>query len=614
MTLARKSALWIGIPFLIQSLIFALVLFLLHQSEHDEEQEYRSKTVIGRCNWVLSLCLSGNLDCLARALSQNQISLPVIQNPKAKLPEEFKALSSLFEPQDTRVKVTANLERDADKLFSVLDEIDKGVNGDRRALIDRLTVLQTTWKTFKNQREELLRQDRIAYAESRSAAPNYRQLLDKAAVTGVLLDLVLAIVLVYAFTHGIARRLKVLTDNTLLFASGRELRQPVKGDDELADFDQTFHDMASQISQARKTEKEALAAVVASESRVRSLIDNMPVGLVALNTDLAIQSANPAAQKLLGSNAERLAGTYFRQLFELELHEKKLFDATDGVIIPFRKAELSVKRSDGHLVPVEVSLTEFSNDQGAQVLVSLEDITERQELERLKREFLAMVSHDLRAPLTTIAGTLGLMSMGTFGAINERGLHLLRSSTQEAKRLTRLVQDLLDIAKIESGKFALEIRPIALSSIVETAIASVRSLADDKQTVIVDESDSVDAMWALVDSDRIVQVLVNLLTNALKFSPPESSIEISSKLLSNSRMIEVQVKDHGRGIPDSHLSAVFDRFRQVERSDATEKGGTGLGLAICKSIIEQHGGEIGVTSAVGEGATFWFHIPAWPTD
>src|SRR5580693_2081114 len=102
MTLAKKSALWIGIPFLIQSLIFALVLFLLYQSEREEEQEYRSKTVIGHCNWVLALCLSGNLDCLARALSQDQVRLPVLQNPKAKLPEEFRQLSSLFAPQDTR--------------------------------------------------------------------------------------------------------------------------------------------------------------------------------------------------------------------------------------------------------------------------------------------------------------------------------------------------------------------------------------------------------------------------------------------------------------------------------------------------------------------------------
>jgi signal transduction histidine kinase len=228
-----------------------------------------------------------------------------------------------------------------------------------------------------------------------------------------------------------------------------------------------------------------------------------------------------------------------------------------------------------------------------------------QEIERLKQEFVSMVSHDLRSPLTSLQVTLDLLGDGTYGQLNETGQKRIEAASKSAVRLIGLINDLLDLEKMESGMMNLEIEAVRVTDLFEQAIAGVCGFAE-QQGVILDQCPSNTIIKG--DSERLVQVVVNLLSNAIKFSPAGSKIYLKEESTTNS-MCRISVVDGGRGIPEAFRKQIFERFRQVKESDGQRKKGTGLGLPICKAIVQLHGGEIGVESQEGKGSTFWFSVP-----
>ncbi len=225
-------------------------------------------------------------------------------------------------------------------------------------------------------------------------------------------------------------------------------------------------------------------------------------------------------------------------------------------------------------------------------------------VDRLKAEFLAMITHDLRSPLSAVVGNLQLVLAGMVGEVPEKVNTTIQRSERSCKRLLQLINDLLDIEKLESGKFELSLGNVRAESVIISSVESLQGLAES--TGIKLTSETTDAL-IYADGDRLVQVLINLISNAIKFSPQDAVVTVSAK--DAGRAVEFRVTDQGRGIPKSHLKKIFDRFEQVEINDAKLKGGSGLGLAICKAIVEEHHGEIGVESEEGKGSTFWFRIP-----
>jgi signal transduction histidine kinase len=225
----------------------------------------------------------------------------------------------------------------------------------------------------------------------------------------------------------------------------------------------------------------------------------------------------------------------------------------------------------------------------------------RLELENLKQQFVAMISHDLRTPLTAIKSYFSLLSDGTYGQLTERGVQRSKLAETSVQSLISMVSDLLDVEKFEAGKLEMNCQNTSLQAIVDKSLDAVRGMAE-QQKVKLEARDVATEVYA--DADRLVRVLVNLLGNAIKFSPADSTVSISSTVTNG--WVEVRVVDQGRGIPAAHKEAIFDRFQQVEIEDDTSKGGSGLGLAICKAIVEAHGGTIGVDSEEGKGSTFWF--------
>jgi signal transduction histidine kinase len=227
------------------------------------------------------------------------------------------------------------------------------------------------------------------------------------------------------------------------------------------------------------------------------------------------------------------------------------------------------------------------------------------EVERMKKEFVAMVSHDLRTPLTSIQALLTLLETGVLVELPDKARNRIEGGQSEITRLISLVNELLDIERMEGGKLDLEFNLAPLSKIIARSVQSVNSLSESRRIGIsYPETDE----QLYVDEDRIVQVIVNILSNAIKFSPDDSRISIT--MSGDKDKVLIKITDQGRGIPLEHRASIFNRFQQVELGD--NRRGTGLGLAICKTIIEQHGGTIGVESAMGRGSTFWFTLPRNP--
>lgn len=237
----------------------------------------------------------------------------------------------------------------------------------------------------------------------------------------------------------------------------------------------------------------------------------------------------------------------------------------------------------------------------AYALLIANDITERK---RLENEFISLVSHELRTPLTSMMGSLDLLSSGQLGTLTEQGQQVLNIGVKNAERLIRLINDILDLERIRSGKITMNRRSCNLADLMTQATEEMQAMANGAKIQLITEPFS---FLLTADPDRIVQTLTNLLSNAIKFSQPGNKVWIQAQSTLSSLCISV--RDQGRGIPARQIQTIFERFQQVDASDARQKGGTGLGLAICRNIIEQHGGKIWVESIVNQGSTFYIELP-----
>ena len=233
-----------------------------------------------------------------------------------------------------------------------------------------------------------------------------------------------------------------------------------------------------------------------------------------------------------------------------------------------------------------------------------EDITERQKVERMKNEFIGIVSHELRTPLTAIQMSLGLLKTGIYAKKPEKVQRMIEIALLDTNRLVNLVNDILDLERLESGRAVLEKTVYQAADLMQQAVDGMQSIAA-QQTITLAIAPTDATVWAAADT--IIQTLTNLLSNAIKFSPADSTIHLRAEPQTDSVLF--QVSDQGRGIPDDKLETIFGRFQQVDASDAREKGGTGLGLPICRGIIERHGGKIWAESVLGEGSSFFFTLP-----
>ena len=270
--------------------------------------------------------------------------------------------------------------------------------------------------------------------------------------------------------------------------------------------------------------------------------------------------------------------------------------------------EDNIFRADGSCFPAEYALTPIrAQGRFPGSVLSFRDISQRYALDRMKDEFISTVSHELRTPLTSIRGALGLLSSGILGEVNEKATNLLRIALTNSDRLVRLINDILDLERIQSGREPLAFRAVQLADVVKQAIEDMQPMADAAGVQLIHDSTKVEISG---EPDRLLQVMTNLLSNAVKFSPPNSPVSVM--LRPGVTGVILSVIDHGRGIPADKLETIFGRFQQVDASDSRQKGGTGLGLAICRTIVLQHSGRIWAERNPVRGSTFRIFLPYHP--
>jgi len=343
------------------------------------------------------------------------------------------------------------------------------------------------------------------------------------------------------------------------------------------------------------------------------LLDSVTDGICGIDRRGLVSFANPAAARLLGADAPSLTGKPVHDL----LHGFASSNRKCSDDCPLRHAsgqqkaaagEDTIFRADGGSFPAEYVLTPIA-DQGrfSGSVLSFRDISQRYALDRLKDEFISTVSHELRTPLTSIRGALGLLSSGILGKVNDKAANLLRIAVANADRLVRLINDILDLERIQSGREPLAFRPVKLAQIVRQAIEGMAPVAEAAGVRLIQDTTVAEIA---ADPDRLLQVLINLLSNAVKFSPPNSTISVM--LRPGVSGVTLSVIDQGRGIPADKLDAIFGRFQQVDASDSRQKGGSGLGLAICRTIVQQHSGHIWAERNPVRGSTFRVFLPFHP--
>lgn len=358
-----------------------------------------------------------------------------------------------------------------------------------------------------------------------------------------------------------------------------------------------------------RTRQTMLAAVEATAARQHAIFNSAIDGIITLNPSGSIETVNTAAVRMFGYEAAELNRRDVSLLIDIAPDGDGAFlkrlGASRGALEDGLVREMEARRKDGGTFPVDVALGAMSLPTGVHVVAIVRDISERRRLERLKDEFVSTVSHELRTPLTSIAGSLGLLAGGAAGALPEKAARLIQIAQSNSQRLVRLINDILDIEKIESGQLRLDLIPLDLRDIARRSVEGVRGLADQRGVALaLSEGEAAPVRG---DADRLIQVVTNLLSNAVKFSPEHSVVRVAVDPAT--RIARLSVVDQGPGIPDSFRARIFSKFAQADSSDTRAKGGTGLGLAIAREIAERHGGRLWFESAEGHGATFHLDLP-----
>ena len=394
-----------------------------------------------------------------------------------------------------------------------------------------------------------------------------------------------------------------------------------------------------QLQVELKERQQATAVIREAERRWRSLLENVQLIVVGLDQAGSINYVNPFFLSLTGYTDSEVIGKNWFENFLPPSTQSSIQPAFAEVLTqkahPYYQNTILTKAGEERCIAWNNTLLQDSHGTVVGTISIGEDITERQRVEKMKNEFISIVSHELRTPLTSIRGSLGLLATGVMDDEPIAMKRMIEIAATDTERLVRLVNDVLDLEKLESGKISLVRVWCNAADLMQRSIEVMQNSAQEAGVQLVVQPFSLEIR---VDPDRIIQTLTNLLSNAIKFSPFGGTIWLSAVAEGNGEAggageageatphtphptphtphptphtphILFSVKDHGRGIPTDKLESIFNRFQQVDVSDSRDQGGTGLGLAICQSIVQQHDGQIWVESTWGRGSTFFFTLP-----
>ena len=418
--------------------------------------------------------------------------------------------------------------------------------------------------------------------------------------TRLFAEIALVLPFFYMIMVGISHRLHYV------LASGYRLRQSYRR------LTEEHHALNLRIEDQIQELLDAQREIQASGRKLALFSERAPIAVFEMDANGTILDMNPAAETVFGHAASELVGRNLIRTL-IPQGEHALDQDWWSEFAARRNPEAGIRarcvRRDGLEIVCEFSLTPLVNE--AQDIVSViaqcRDITQQIEAERVKKEFTSTLSHELRTPLTSIIGSLQLINTGMFGTLDQDAAELALVAERNAQRLLDLINDILDLERIDSGRLSLNAEDVALDELLQESVVLNRSYAE-RFGVRLQMSAEPPKVLVRADRRRLLQVMTNLISNAAKFSPEGGHVELSVSC--TDARVQVSVEDRGPGIPQEFRSRIFGRFAQADSALTRKKGGTGLGLAICKRLIELMGGEIWYSDREGGGTSFHFKLPA----
>jgi len=405
-------------------------------------------------------------------------------------------------------------------------------------------------------------------------------------------------------TRRIVQPLSAMTMATEKIAQGEyDIALEVKSQDELGILAREITTMSQKLKAFRDLNVDK---VIVAKQRSEAIVQSIADGIIVVDRELKIIAINSLAANIAQVKSMLATNNHFLDVFsDRTLYQYLKYTAETGKPPELEDDILTIERNkQTQYYKFAITPVVTATEATIGAILLLQDVTTLKELDNLKSEFVATASHELRTPLTGMAMSLNLLAETTENKLSESEIELLNGAVEDVERLRGLVNDLLDLSKIESGKIDLDFANVSVNLLLDKAIAALKIQAEQNQVNLVKQSLSSD-IKTRVDANKIIWVLTNLIANALRYSDAGAEITIGSE--SRNNWIEIFVADRGAGIPLEYQGKIFDKFVQVQ----TEKdvGGSGLGLAICKEMVQAHGGRIWVKSTVGEGSVFTFTVP-----
>ncbi len=578
MKLTTQGLLVIFCPLAFQLLLVAMLMILIIQAQAEFERSIRSEGVVNECNLIVRRIFDG-LGAYAFSQIEHEdvgVGAPSVQETRNSFDRQVSELHDLIASDPVHAKADRLLIQEA-KNVAMLGKhyFQKSATRDiSRRLITVLSMIVQT------ESEKL----QVATEVKTQQRNEMKMILLCFALFGIIVS-----ALVAAFCALRLRKLIAhMTDNAGRFSRREPLSEMLLGTDEVARVDQVFHAMDRAIEDTLL--------------RARALIDNAADLVCSIDRNGYFERVNRFSLRLLGCEPSELIG---KSVIDLVIAEdcaiadeqiNKSFSSETG-----NQFELRLKTIEERVI--DTSWSTFWSEADSSLFCVVGDVTEHKNIERLKQDFIGMISHDLRTPLMSVASSIALVHSGALGTVSEGVVRDLEGAEKTVDRLIAMINDLLDFEKMDAGKMQFSLTPVAIDDVVSEAFREVRALAEPKGVALETVRTS---QIVLADQEKLMQMLINLLANAIRYSPPSGVVAV--RCTERDQNIEVAVLDDGPGVPKEFQETVFAPFENAPGSKQTNEGGTGLGLAICKLIIEGHHGQIGVRNRVAGGSEFWFTV------
>ncbi len=585
----HKGIILVAIPLIFEIFFISVLSWYLFRAEQEARRIEDSRNLILETEVLQRMFYDAGSALIGYDMTKNPLFQAQFGEAKAKILVQLGLLADLAGQNEVRRQNVKEISDLVQKQLKHLEEIGEKMDRDEFQTSSTFADLPTSINRFAELFEDLIRRERAIVAEAPEAESRSRAFVEQWLYMGVAVNILIALGLVPWFQLGTAKRLAVLMDNASRLSAQEALLPPLTGEDEIGKLDSVFHEMADALAQSTRKE--------------RAIVENAADVICSINEDLKFSAINPACEVQWGYERKELLG---RSVVDI------IFEKNDPGLDNFKQAikekkdgtfEIELCNKKGR--PIDTLWSVHWSDAENRLFCVAHDITDRKRAEQLRRDVVAMVSHDLRSPLTSIQVSLDILEAGVKGPLPPGALSELKKLSGSTSRMVRLVNDFLDLEKLQSGKLDLQKTKTNLDVLVANSINAVRQLAELKEITFREEGLDIDFT---ADGDRIIQVLVNLISNAIKFAPERSEIAISGGITDGA--VEVQVIDQGPGISLHEQENIFQKFEQLDTGRMP--GSSGLGLSICKNLVELHGGRIGVRSQPGQGSTFWFRIPYEP--